>query len=483
MTGSLEQSVRQSLKWSLAGNFIVRFGTVLVGIVLARLLTVEEFGVYAIALSVQMLLQTLPTAGLGATLVRAEDPERLAPTVATIALTIGAAICGAMALLARPAADLVGVPDAAPVIAVLSFTLLLTGVAAVPSAFLVRRFEQKKLFAVTGVEFVITTVCSIVLVVIGLGPLGLAIARIIAQSCSTVMLWVFSDWRPKFGFNHSLVSPALRFGVPAVSASFLSVVLINIDNVVIARVAGEVALGFYALAFNISNWPMSALGQGIKQVSLAAFSESARRRAGCDSNHRDPGLAVATTFAWAAALPVGLLLAVLAVPLIRVLYGDKWLPAAAVLAALGVFGALRVVFMLFDDYFLACQNSRVVMLLQVLWIVTLTPAMIVGTRFFGVAGGAWSHVIVCVGVMLPLYLLAAHHVRADVWGVVRALIPPILVAVPCWFVAHMVSLQFGQPALALICAGSTAILVYLGLMSRRMLRVWKSVRHDGSMTA
>ena len=159
------------------------------------------------------------------------------------------------------------------------------------------------------------------------------------------------------------------------------------------------------------------------------------------------------------------------------------MPSAAVLAALGVFGALRVVFMLLDDYFLACQNARVMMALQVLWIVALTPAMIVGTHFFGIAGGGWSHVIICVGVMLPVYLVAAHHVGADVWAVMRALIAPILIVVPCWFVAHWVSLQFEQPVLALICGGSTAILVYVCLMYRRTSRAWKSVRHEDPVPA
>jgi PST family polysaccharide transporter len=483
MEGSLKQSVPRALTWGLASTITMRLGGLVVGIVLARLLTPEQFGVYAVALTVQTVLQMLAGLGLGAALIRAEDPERMAPTVATLALISGAVLCGAMALCAGPAADLIGVPDAASVIAVLSLTMLLTGVAVVPFTLLNRNFEQKKLFAASGVDFVIGTVVSILLVVIGMGPMALAISRLVAQSCSTAMVFVLSKWRPRFGFDRSEAGPALRFGLQAASACLLSVVLINIDNVVIARVAGQAALGFYVLAFNVSNWPMSALGQGIKFVSLAAFSESARRRTSGGITDRDPGLAVGVTFAWAAAVPAGISLGVLSVPLIRVLYGDRWLPSAAVLAALGMFGALRVVFMLFDDYLLAHGNARIVMWLQVLWIAALTPAMVVGTRDFGIAGGGWSHVIVSVVIMLPAYLLAVGIAGADALAVVRALIPPMLAMVPCWFAAYWVSAYFDTPVLALIFGGGTAVLLYVRLIHRWIIRIWQSVNQGEAAPA
>jgi PST family polysaccharide transporter len=450
---------------------------------LARLLTPDQFGVYAVALTVQVMLQMITGLGLGAPLIRTDDPERLAPTVATLALASGVVLCGAMALSAGSAAELIGVPAAAPVILVLSLTMLLSGIAVVPYNLLGRNFEQKKMFAANGLDFAVSSTLSIVLVVLGMGPMALAISRVVAQSCSTVMMFVLSEWRPRFGYDRSLAGPALWFGLQAASACFLSVVLLNIDNVVIARVAGQTALGFYALAFNVSNWPMNAIGQGIKYVSLAVFSESMRRRARGGITDRDPSLAAAVTFAWAAAAPVGVSLAVLSVPLIRVLYGDRWIPSAAALAALAVFGALRVVFMLFDDYLLAQGHPRIVIILQVLWVIALTPAMVAGTHFFGIAGGGWSHVIVSVVVMLPAYLLSARTAGADVLAVARVLIPPVLAAVPCWFAARGILHYFGTSTFTLVVGSVAVVLVYLGLIHRWIIRMWQSVHQEGAIMA
>jgi hypothetical protein len=78
--------VRRGLAWSAASNLILRFGSLAVGIVLARLLTPEQFGVYAVALTVQAVLITFADLGLSAGLVVSDDPDREVPTVAALGL-------------------------------------------------------------------------------------------------------------------------------------------------------------------------------------------------------------------------------------------------------------------------------------------------------------------------------------------------------------------------------------------------------------
>jgi PST family polysaccharide transporter len=78
--------------WSGVSTIVLRLGSVLVGIVLARILTPDQFGVYAIALTVQGILMTVADLGLSAELIRSDDPERIAPTVATFGLISGAGL-------------------------------------------------------------------------------------------------------------------------------------------------------------------------------------------------------------------------------------------------------------------------------------------------------------------------------------------------------------------------------------------------------
>ncbi|PRZ42497.1 PST family polysaccharide transporter [Antricoccus suffuscus] len=485
----LAAGVRRGLGWGSISAITLRMGSLVLGIVLARLLSPAEFGVYAVALTVQSVLMTLADLGMSVDLVRAKDPERRAPTVATLSLLAGIVLALTMSLTSVPVATMFGSASAAPIIIVLSLTLVMGGAGVVPFAKLQREFKQKQLFATSAADFIVGTAVTVGLVVVGLGPMSLAVGRIAAQGVATTLQFVLAKVRPRFGFDREIARPALRFGLPLAAANLLSWALLNIDNVVIARVAGETALGFYVLAFNISSWPMTVIGQTVRGVSLAAFSRLAERRETAsaarggpqETAERDKDLAFGVAVTWAAAVPAGALLVALAYSVVDLLYGHRWAPSAAVLAALGVFGASRVLFDLIATYLMARGASGPVLWVQILWICALTPAMIVGTHLFGIVGGGWAHVVVGVAVIFPAYLLVLHRRGTDIGALLGALWPPILAAVPAAFVAYFVASKFDAAFLQLIVAGPVGLALYVGILVPWLLRLrsrWVRSRVD-----
>ena len=451
--------VRRGLAWSTVSTVILRAGTFAVGIVLARILSPEAFGTYAVALTVQAILMTLADFGLSSDLIRSSDPERKAPTVAVLGLVTGAVLTVIMAASAPLVAGALGSPEAAPVIAVLAVTLVLAGAGVVPFATLQRRFDQKRLFVIAVVDFAVSTVVTLTLLAQGTGVMALAIGRLAAQTVTLVLQFVFAKVRPRWHVDRALVRPILAFGIPVAAANLLSWGLLNIDNVVVVKMIGPIALGFYVLAFNISSWPMSAIGQVVRSVALPAFSRAGAR-------HDSQTLARAVALAWTVALPAGALLAVLSVPLITFVYGAKWSPSAGVLAALGLFGAMRVVFDLCAAYLLARGASGAVLRVQVVWFLTLIPATIAGARWFGVAGAGWAHLAVAVLIVLPAYLWAARRVGAGLRAIAAAALPPTAAAVPAGALAWLVGRAVHQPALAVAAGAVLAGVVYLGLLHR-----------------
>ena len=463
--------VRRGIAWSAMNNLAMRLGTFALGIILARLLSPEEFGVYAVALTVQAVLMTLTDLGLSADIVRSRHPERIAPTVATFALTAGVLMTAGMATSAYAVAALLGSPGAGDVIVVLSFTLFLGGAGVVPYAMLLRRFEQKKLFLISAIDFALGTAVTLTFLFAGWGVMALAIGRVTAQCVTLVLQFVLARVRPRFGINRRVVRPVLAFGLPIAGANLLSWALLNIDTVVISRIAGPVALGFYVLAFNISSWPMSALGQIVRAVALPAFSRTALTRS-------DPSLSVATALTWAIALPAGAFLALLSGPLITFVYGERWAAAAPVLAALGVFGALRAGFDLFAAYLLARGASRPVLWIQVIWFVLLVPATVLGTMWWGIFGAGLAHVAVAVVVVLPAYLIAAARAGADVRAVLRTSWQPIAAMVPTGVVAYLAASQFSG-GWSLLAGGLSGGAVYAAIMYRWVRRHIPRAASDG----
>lgn len=463
---SLARDLRRGLAWSTVSNLVFRVSSLALGILLARLLTPEQFGVYAVALTVQSVLMTIADLGLSADLIRTEEPRRLAPTVATLGLVVGLLLTAGMMLTAPAVASALGSPEAAPTIAVLAVTLGLGGAGVVPYAMLNRRFQQKQLFLVAIADFTVSTVLTVGLVLAGWGVISLAIGRVAAQSVSLVLQYILAGERPRFGLDRTLVRPVLAFGLPVAGANLLSWALLNVDNIVVARVAGATALGFYVLAFNISNWPMSAIGQIVRSVSLPLFSRS-KGPEGPDV------LARTTALTWMLTLPAGALLAVLSIPLIALLYGETWLPSASVLAALGLFGALRALFDLFAAYLLSRGASRAVLWTQVAWVVAIVPAMIAATAGFGIVGAGWVHLVVAVVVVLPAYLIALRRSGVSSGRIARECWPPVAAMVPAglagWFAASL----GGLPVWSLLFGGIAGLGVYAALLApwaRRRVR-------------
>jgi lipopolysaccharide exporter len=474
--GQLGGLVRRGLAWGVAGTIVLRFSSLAVGIALARLLTPSAFGVFAVALTVQSILMALADLGLSADLIRAPNPGSRAPTLATLGLCAGIVLTCFMAATAPPVAAAFGVPSAAPVMAVMSLTLTIAGAGLVPYSALTRDFKQRQLFAASASDFAVATVVTIGLVLLGFGPMALAIGRVAAQSVATTVQFRLAHIRPRFGFDRVIARDAIRFGLPLAGASVLSWALLNIDNVVVARFAGDVALGLYVLAFNVSNWPMSVIGQTLRSVALATFVHMKLNDDGQGDQRAQQGLITTLALGWAIAAPAGLLLAVLAMPLVDILYGNTWMQAAGVLAALGAFGALRVVLDVMATYLIACGASRPVLVVQIIWVVTLTPVMILVAPHFGIVGVGWAHLAVGIAAVLPTYCWALRRVGVRTGAVLAALIPPLLASLLAWFVVTLVLRAIEPPLLELIIGTVVVLTVYVAVLSPWLLNLRRRIK-------
>lgn len=475
---SLGSQVRKGLAWSVAGGIMLRSGNLLIGIVLARLLAPQVFGVFAVALTVMSVLMTLADLGLTADLVRSDDFERRAPTVSTLSLATGAILTVVMLALSGSIARGMGAPSATPVIQVLSLNLLLSGLGVEPNAMLLRSFRQKTIFHTNFSAFIVSNIALIVLVLMGWGPMALAVTRLLAHAITTALQFVLTRTTLRLGFDREIARSALRFGIPVAGVNLIAALMLGLDTIVIARVLGEVALGFYVLAFNISNWPTTVIGNAIANVALPAFSRTFAGRLR-ETFYNSVSLT------WSAALFIGVALVALADPLIRFVYGDTWLPSANVLGILGLFGALKVVFDLTAQYLFSQGSSRSVMWLNLGSMAALAPAMIFGAEIHGIDGGATARLLVGVVVTLPLVLLSLRAVPGSGRMLFKAMWPPLIAAVPAGLLGRLIATYLGTPILALVVGGLAMTGTYYFFLRRRItpqlaaVRATSDTRHDG----
>jgi O-antigen/teichoic acid export membrane protein len=472
---TLFRQASRALGWSFFNTVLGRFGTLAIGVVLARVLGPKEFGVFAVAMVALLAVLSFNELGVSLAIVRwPGEPREIAPTVATISLASSAVVYLGCFAGAPAFASAMGAPAATGVIRLLTLNVLIDGLVATPAAMLQRTFRQDRKMIADQVNSWGGAIVSVALALTGWGAMSLAVGRLAGAIGSGVLFVVFSPEPFRFGFDRTVARRLLRFGLPLAGSSVIVFAVGTVDQLVVGNVLGATALGFYVLAFNLSNWPVGMFSQPVRSVAPAAFARL-----------QHDGPAMRRTFLSTAGLltgvtlPVCLLLAGAAGPLVRFLYGTQWETAARALFWLALLGGARILFELMYDYFVVLARTRAVFTIQLLWLAALVPSLVVGAHLDGIAGVAAAHAAVAVLVPLPLYLWQLRRAGIGTRSVAACAGPAVLVASAVGLAAVLVHQAIPVDLLALAVAGTVAAgaIVLLTYRMRGALRELRGVEH------
>ncbi|MEI7592768.1 MAG: lipopolysaccharide biosynthesis protein [Actinomycetes bacterium] len=455
---TLRMQVNRSMAWTALDVGVGRFAQFAMGVIVARIMAPQAFGVFAIALVVHAIIINVSELGVSAALIRddVEDIAASAPTVSTIALGSSIVLGAFMAIGAPYFASMLGDASATGVIRVMALTLPLAGITAVPSALLRRDFRMNWIFVADLANTLATLLVLVPLALAGFGPMALAISWVAGNCLTAVILLAYKPGRYWPGWNQSEARRLLAFGLPLAGANIVTFSILNVDYVVVGRMLGAVSLGLYVLAFNISGWPMTVIGAIVRSVSLPGFSQLRRDGEALPEHF----LMALRTVVWFS-MPLCLILGALARPLVIVIYGEKWTLASAALIGLSVLGAARIVMELMADFLVAVGRTRAVFLAQLPGLFALTIALVIAVPRRGIFGAGFAQALVAVGFMIPVYVYFLRGCAISTRGIARAVVPSIAWAIAAGLGAYVVSQQFQRPILACLVGGLAGIAIYV----------------------
>lgn len=465
---ALETTARRGLWWSVANNVVGRVGTTLIGIVLARILAPDDYGVYAIALVVLNISLSMNELGVSLAVVRwPADVDRIAPTVATLSLLFSALLWLAIFATAPLVASALGASEATGVVRVLSLAILIDAATAVPAALMTREFMQRERLIVDLAGFVVTSAVAVCLAVAGAGAWALAVGALLGNLVNGIFVFRYAPRRHRPGWNRAVAGELLRFGLPLAAASLLLIALLEVDYVVVGAELGATALGFYLLAFNLSTWPVNMFSTPARRVSLPLFAK-------LDAGATDASAAFVPvcSLLLLVTLPACLVLALFAEPLIRIVYGAAWEPSAAVLPWLTVLALTRVIGELVYDFLVALDEPRKSLALQAVWLLALLVVLPVAVRAGGIVGVAVGHAVVAVVVVMPSYAIVLRSAGVSLRGLAASVLRPLAGGLLAGVAAGAVALLVSGRLVQLAAGGAVVLLVYLAAVypMRSMLR-------------
>jgi O-antigen/teichoic acid export membrane protein len=441
-------------------------------IIVARLIEPEHFGALAVAIVVQTLAMNVAELGATAALGRGDrNADEVAPTVFTISLITSGLLTAAIIVTAPVLATALGDPGAAGVIRVLSITVMLAGLSAVPSAMIWRDFLQGRRIAVDLGNILVTLALVIPLALMGWGAMALAWSRVGGQLFSTIGYWIITPKRYLPGFNRAEAPAILRLGIPLALSNLVVFALLNLDYIVIGRLLDPVALGLYLLAFNLASLPSSVITAIIRTVAVPAFG-----RMHAAGTLGSAAVRVAGGLSYLA-FPVSALIAGLGTPLIVAFYGETWRGAGVAMLGLGVFGVARILTELFADLCVGAGKTIGLFWVQVLWFAALIPIMFAAVSQWGIAGAGFAHAAAATVVAIPAYLVIVRRTTGvSLRGLFLACLPPALAGAACGLLAWWVSGLFANPFLGVAAGGLAGSALYVGATWRLATRLVSDLR-------
>ncbi len=331
-TPSMPSTGRQTL-WNYLIFALSKSSTLLMTIVVARILTPTEFGVFALAVLVVNLFDYIKDLGVASALVQnRRDWRVLAPTGLTLSVLFGLLASGLLAAFAGVAANILGEPELTNLIRVLAIGLAISALSVVPSAWLRRSMNFSARLMPEFVGALTKTGLTIGLAAAGFGVWSLAYGQLAASIVMTILYWWVAHVRFGLSLDGPVARELIRFGLPVTAVTLLAYAIYNVDYLAVGERLGATELGLYTLAYRIPDLVVLSLCVVVSEVLFSALSGLQHDRAALTAHYLQ-----ALTVVAALTIPIGLGLAVAAQPVVATMYGSQYAESAPILSVLAVF--------------------------------------------------------------------------------------------------------------------------------------------------
>jgi O-antigen/teichoic acid export membrane protein len=415
---SLGQNIRHGVAWLFVGNSGKQVLAFLFGIVLARLLAPEDFGVLLTIQVFTGLAGFVAGGGMGQALVRAKSvSQQDYDIVFTLQLGIGCLIYAGFFLAAPWFAKWYDTPLYADLLRVSALSFIFRPLVNLPSSMLYRQMRYKAQTVVGISSLLVSSGTSILMAWLGYGVWSLIWGGIAGALYSAAVLIPLARWRPGFSLDFRRGRDIARYGI-LVSANDIVGYLRNQASIfILSRSLGPASVGLYNKGESLAKMPHSFITGSVYHV---LFRSMAAEQDNLDKCRYLFFRSIALVAVYATPFYIGLLW--LAEPLVRGVYGEKWVVAADPLMILAIAWPLWLMDNL-SGAVLAAQNWLDRELPVQITTLILTVLSVIIALPYGIEGVAWAIVGVSVYAAFHLYWLATRCLRAKLSDFIKAIAP------------------------------------------------------------
>lgn len=418
--------------WATVDRMSVMAMTFIVNMVMARLLTKEDFGLVGMVYVFTNITNVIIDGGFSSALIQKKNPTQTDySTVFFWNIGLAAVLYAILFFTAPYISVFYNQPELTGVVRLLGLIVIANSVFVTQFAKLRLEFRFGTLAVINIGATLLGGLFGIYLATKGVGVYALVWSQVCIGALQCVGCFALGGWLPSLTFSKATMSKLFGFGGYMFAANLLQVVCNNVQYLIIGRRFAPAQLGLYTQAQKMDQIVSYHLPQIIVQVMFPLYSKL--------QDDKERLLQVLTMNMRVIAFvvfPIIALLMLLAEPVFSLLYGVKWIPAAPyfrVFCCGGFFAALQNI----NFYAVAARgHSRTLFRWSFYKWGALLAFMFVGMNF-GMYGMLWALVASNLNIFLTNAVLASRLVGFRLRTQLRALLPvgalTAIVASLCWF--------------------------------------------------
>lgn len=397
------QKTIKGIKWSVIDQIVRQFIILIVSAVLSRLLSPSEFGLLGMVTVAIGFLQIFKDFGLGASIIQQTQPSKISiNSVFWANIGIGCLLCIILLLVAPAIADFYKEPRLTLLTVAMAGIFLIGSLEIVPDALIRKAMDFRSYFFRNLGSLLLSGVVGIALALSGWGVWALVGQTLFATLTRVVINFKLSKWRPSFQFSSRELKSHLRFSLPLLGENSINYWVRNIDNLLVGKILGAGALGYYSKAYSLMLLPVRQIAGTLSAVMFPSFSLIKDRIDKVWSQYK----AIVSVIA-AISFPMMAGLALFAETAILIVYGKQWLPIVPVFRVLCFLGALQSIGTLTGTIFSSQGKTLGLFKLGMIVKPLLIAGIVIGLLWKGLMGMVWGYTITStIAFFLELYFVA-----------------------------------------------------------------------------
>lgn len=270
---SLKDKTASGLSWSLLDKIFQNGFILFVGILLARLIDKDNYGLMGVLAIFTGIANILHESGFTTALIRKKDvSQNDYTTVFYINVSIGFGLYLLLFCLAPFISDYYNTPILTPLARYLFLSFLFNSFIVIQNAKLIKEINYKLITKINSISIFTSYSVSLLLAFMGFGVWALATQIVLWSFLKMCGFWLFSKWKPSGSFSKESLSNLFSFSSKLLLGSLLNTIMVNLPQSLLVKIYTLGIGGLYNQAAKNYNSANDLLSGSVYNISFPILS-------------------------------------------------------------------------------------------------------------------------------------------------------------------------------------------------------------------